>query len=100
MPDFNRPSGLRKFEPLPLHSPVVGTPCQACHEDFKVGDEVTLVSLGPGSDPEQRQKARQGRYYTGVGVAVHWACATGEEEDISEEDIHLSGNGDGGDANG
>ena len=70
---------LRKFGPKSADHFSVGKPCPACHEPFKAGDFTTLISLGPGDDPEERQKAREGRAHNAVATEVHWVCATGEE---------------------
>lgn len=69
---------LRKFGPLPADHPLVGDTCAACRVNFVAGDEMTLVSLGPGDDSEEREKATAGRPYNSVAAPVHWACATGE----------------------
>ena len=70
---------MRKFGPLAGDHPCVGQVCPACSVPFKEGDALTLVSLGPGSDPDERHKARVGRPYNAIAQPVHWACATGEE---------------------
>lgn len=54
-------------------------PCPVCGVTFQVGDYTTLVALGPGGSPEEREKARTGRPYNAVALEVHWACATGHE---------------------
>lgn len=68
---------LRKFGPKQAGHPSVGTPCPACHDPFDVGDYTTLVTLGPGNDPEAQERARQGRPYNAVAVEVHYTCAGG-----------------------
>lgn len=68
----------RRMGPLAADHPAVGQPCPACPVALATGDYVTLVMLGPGDNPEQQAKAREGRTYRGVGAVVHWACATGE----------------------
>ena len=55
--------------------PSVGEPCPACQQPFAEGDLTTLVTLGPGADPEARQRAAAGRPYSAVAVEVHFACA-------------------------
>ena len=70
---------LRKCGPKTTDHPSVGNPCPACHEPFAAGDYTTLIVLGPGSDPEARERAREGRVYNAVATEVHWVCATGEE---------------------
>lgn len=54
-------------------------PCPACHRPFKVGEYTTVLALGPGDDPEARERARQGRAYNAAAIEIHWACATGDE---------------------
>jgi len=74
----------RKMGPLKADHPLVNTGgepdvCHACGQRFRAGDYVTLVALGPGDDPETRDKARRGVPYNAVALPVHWACHTGEE---------------------
>lgn len=72
---------MRKFPPLTDdHWLVVGDEtCPACKKHFAAGDSTTLVLIGPGDDPETRQRCREGRAYNGVAIPAHWACVTGEE---------------------
>lgn len=86
------PEITRKMGPLAADHPLImGTfdqdagmnmveVCPACRRPFEAGQYVTLVPLGPGADPESRDRARRGKAYNAVGLSVHWACATGEEE--------------------
>lgn len=60
--------------PLVTHNVI----CPGCGLMFFHGDLVTLVVLGPGSDPEEQMKCRANKPYNAVAVAVHTACATGE----------------------
>jgi hypothetical protein len=53
--------------------------CAACGEFVEQGEAYTLVRLGPGSNPSERLRAREGKEYKAVKAPVHWACATGEE---------------------
>lgn len=53
--------------------------CPACGEPIAEGEPIAPIRIGPGADPEQRFKARRGWAYDSAGIAVHWACATGEE---------------------
>jgi hypothetical protein len=71
-------SELRQFGPKAPDHPGVGVECLACGVPFVVGDYTALVPVGPGDDPDQQAKARDGRPYTAIGVEVHWLCATGE----------------------
>lgn len=68
----------RKFGPKAEDHPSVGEPCPACHSPFVAGDFTALVALGPGNDPDARERAVAGRSHNAVAVEVHWACATGE----------------------
>jgi len=64
----------------PRHSPKPGDrqdECAACHELFYAGDFTTFIKLGPGADPEQQRRCREGLPYDAVALEVHWACATG-----------------------
>lgn len=60
--------------------------CPACRQRFKEGEFVTLVALGPGVDPEEREKARAGRIYNAVAAVLHYGCATGEDPPCSSLD--------------
>lgn len=77
-PTTGRAAGVTMFGPKDPDHPSVGEPCPACGERFTAGDHTTLIPLGPGEDPEEREKARTGRPYNGVAIEVHWSCATGE----------------------
>lgn len=68
---------MRKFNPLLPDHPLVGEVCPACNQAFQAGDVVTLIAIGPGDDPENQQKARDGKPYSAVALPAHWACATG-----------------------
>jgi hypothetical protein len=70
---------MRKFGPKTADHPSVGEPCPACKVSFKEGDFTTLVVLGPGNDPEEQTKAKEGRPYNAVAVEVHWKCSGGIE---------------------
>lgn len=72
---------LWKSQPLTPEHPLLDAHhwCPACGKDFVMDDYVCLIPLGPGDDEEDREKARDGRWFTGPAAVVHWACATGEE---------------------
>lgn len=72
---------MRRFGPKAPNHPSVGELCPACKEAFAPGDYTTLITLGPGGDPEARDRAREGRAYNAVALEVHYACATGWEEE-------------------
>jgi len=57
--------------------PAVGSVCFACGQAFQPGDLTVLLPLGPGSDTEARQKAREGRYYNAVAIHLHADCVSG-----------------------
>ena len=73
----NSPDRPRVFDPLSPEHPLVVEPvlCPACEEFFKAGDRTVLVALGPGKDAEAQEKARTGRFYSAVALAVHADCA-------------------------
>jgi hypothetical protein len=75
-------SRMRKMGPLAADHPMVEEriQCPGCGKEFKEGEYVTLVAIGPGDDPEARSKARRGLNYNGTAHPAHWACVTGEEE--------------------
>jgi len=66
-----------RFGPLPADHPSVGTECPACKQQLKAGDVPTLVTIGPGDDPESRERAREGRAYNAVAVIAHEECVHG-----------------------
>ncbi len=68
----------RKIGPKKETHTSVGVPCPACSKPFKAGDYTTLVTLGPGDDPEAQEKAKAGRPYNAVAIEIHWNCSTGE----------------------
>jgi len=69
----------RRFGPMKSDDALVGKPCPACNKPIAVGDYVALAPVGPGDDPEARERARTGRPYNAVALAVHYPCATGKE---------------------
>jgi len=71
---------LQKFPPLNPNHWAIGTLCSACKNPFKAGEATTLVSLGPGDNPEERRKCFAGRAYNAVAAHVHWECAAGSPE--------------------
>lgn len=71
---------MRRMGPLKENHPLVKDQCHACQRPFEVGQYVTLVPLGPGENAEARRKAREGKHFNAIAVPVHWACATGEED--------------------
>jgi hypothetical protein len=73
-----RTETFRKFGPKPEDR--IHIKCAACREGFVKGDYTTLINIGPGDDPDEREKCLQGRPYTAVAVEAHWACVTGEAE--------------------
>lgn len=72
---------MRRFGPKTADHPSVGVECQACHQPFEVGDYTTLVTLGPGMRPEDRERRDQGRPYTAVALEIHWDCSTQDNGD-------------------
>ena len=78
MTDRQREQEMPRFEPLAPDHPLIGKECVACQVEFAAGDVTTLVALGPGNDPDEQQRAREGRHYNAIAAPLHWACATGE----------------------
>lgn len=68
----------QKFGPKEAGHPSIGMKCEACGIEFKAGDYTTLIPLGPGDDPEQQERCREGLDYNAVAIEVHYACATGD----------------------
>jgi hypothetical protein len=54
--------------------------CPACKEPINAGEFVTLVPLGPGLAPEEREKARAGLVYNAIAAVLHYSCATGNDD--------------------
>lgn len=71
----------RRFGPKGNTHPSVGKPCPACQKPFAAGDYTTIVVLGPGDDPEARERRDDGRAYNAVAVEVHFDCAAAEYRD-------------------
>jgi len=65
----------RKFSPLEKDHPLVEDKdkCKVCEEVFKEGDIVTLMPIGVCGE-ENREKAKQGKYYNAVSIPIHWDC--------------------------
>ena len=69
---------MRKYGPKSADHHSIGELCPACKQRFVAGDFTALIPLGPGRDPVEQRRAREGRPYNAVVTEVHWACATGE----------------------
>jgi len=54
--------------------------CPGCELPFVEGELATVYPIGPGHDPDARERARTGRHFTARAIVLHWACATGIEE--------------------
>lgn len=69
---------MRKFPPLAADHPIVttGRLCPGCSKMFVPGDEIGLLLVGPGDDPDERMRRDEGRAYNAIGLPVHWECAT------------------------
>lgn len=72
--------GLPKIGPKSIGHPTVGGSCLLCQGVYKIGDYTTILPLGPGENQESRNLCRRGQPYEGIGVEVHWGCATGEPD--------------------
>lgn len=73
---------LRPFGPRPAG--LDDETCPACRQPIKEGDYTTLVSLGPGDDPEEQERCREGRVYNAVAAQVHWTCGTGLPNEVAK----------------
>lgn len=71
---------MRKFGPKTKDHPSIDELCPACKKPFKEGEYTTLIVLGPGDDPEQQKKAKDGRPYSAVAQELHWDCSEQKEE--------------------
>lgn len=71
---------MRRYGPMPADSPTIGQKCPACDQPFREGDYTTLVAIGPGFHPEERERCREGRPYNAVCLEAHYACITGIED--------------------
>ena len=60
----------------------IGDECPGCQKKFKIGDYTTLVTIGPGADKEQQERARLGHSYKAVALETHWTCVTGELDPV------------------
>lgn len=78
MPMTGSTPGIPKFPAKPRGHQTIGALCPLCNEKLVVGDVTTLLPLGPGGDPVQRFKCKQGQPYEGIAIEVHYACATGD----------------------
>jgi hypothetical protein len=52
-----------------------GRNCPACRKPFLEGDYTTLIALGPGDDPEARERCKANRPYNAVALEIHYDCA-------------------------
>jgi len=59
--------------------PAIRKKCIICNKRLGVGDDVTLIVLGPGDNKEEQEKCRAGRDYNAVAAPAHWDCAGGVE---------------------
>ena len=67
---------MRKMGPLKEDHPIVKDGlCPACKLEFKAGDYVTLINVGPGDDKEAQAKRDAGHAYNGIAIPVHWDCS-------------------------
>ncbi len=78
MTEFLRPQEhLRRFGPKPSDSE---EDCPGCGAKILKGQYSTLITIGPGDDPEEQRKSASGKAFTAIAVEVHWSCATGHEK--------------------
>lgn len=67
--------GERMFAPLEHGDALCERACPACEAQFRPGERVVLVPIGPGDSATGRAKARAGAWYNAVALAVHAQCA-------------------------
>jgi len=82
---------FRAFGPKTDDHPTVGKQCPACDVPFQPGDFTTLIALGPGTDTEARERARENRWFNAIAIELHFACATGMEITLSDT-VQAEGN--------
>jgi hypothetical protein len=78
---LSEPFVPRRFGPL--DTPIELVPCLACGERMLVGQYIALIPLGCGDDEDYRERAREKRWTNAVAVPVHYACATGADDEAS-----------------
>ena len=71
---------LHRFGPKTFDHPTVGKLCPGCDQPLKPGDYTAIIRVGPGDREWDRDRCRRGLTYGGVGVELHWVCATGYPE--------------------
>jgi hypothetical protein len=71
--------GIPKIGPKDTRHPTVGGTCLLCQEAFVGGDYTSILPMGPGGDQESRTLCKAGQTYQGIGIEVHWTCATGQQ---------------------
>lgn len=71
----------RCFGPMPADAPAIAMQekCPACKIAFNEGDYTALVEIGPGDNPNEQQRAREGRVYNAVAIQAHYLCVTGRK---------------------
>jgi hypothetical protein len=70
---------LSRFDLLKAGDHILTLTCPGCGSKFEIGDEFTLVPIGPGTSEDARARSREGRPYNAVAIPTHWSCATGDE---------------------
>lgn len=68
---------MRTYAPLTADSPAVrdSLVCPGCNKMFRMGDILTLITIGPGDDEEARERAAAGRAYNAIALPAHAECA-------------------------
>jgi hypothetical protein len=70
---------LSRLKAGPLEARDIGALCPACEKSIEAEQMVSILLLGPGGNPAEREKARAGQPYNTCAIEVHWACRTGDE---------------------
>lgn len=58
--------------------------CSCCGASFQEGEYAVMIPIGPGDDPEERRKAREGRPYNALAIPAHAACVLGMETNTED----------------
>ncbi len=76
----------RTFPPMLGDHALAEAPCIACMNPLAQPEEpIVLLTIGPGADPDTRDRHWAGRWYNAVAIPLHKACL-GEEAAASPEE--------------
>lgn len=66
---------MQRFRLDDGHTYVGEAYCPVCLAQFVAGDDVVVVPLGPGVNPDDRAAAKRGDWYSCMGIIAHADCA-------------------------